>query len=179
MTDKEIKEPESTKKEVLIVDKEGFNTLVEEFKEQNETIKQLRADLDRVTYAADNNRLSIYDSRNTKKSVPKCKIRVMNKIEGDSTNQYIIKGWRMIEDTVQEQANGIFFVKQTVEVIYEDKDGKITKEEMPLRTFEKKFEYLLDCEMIAETKDSEMDVEIVEIRLPDGRKIKLDKVFIN
>lgn len=175
----EVKKPKSTEKETLVVDKEGFNTLVEEFKSQGETIKQLRQDLDRVTYAADNNRLSIYDSRNAKKALPRCKIRVMNKIEGDTTNQYIIKGWRMIEDTVQEQANGVFYVKQIVELILEDKDGKISKEEMPLRMFEKKFEYILDCEMVAETKDAEMDVEIVDVKLPDGRKIKLDKVFIN
>lgn len=174
----EKKPTEEVKQEVLTVDKEKFNTLIEEFKSQKETIDKLKEDLDRVEYASDKARLSVYDSRSSKKSVPRCRIRTMEKIEGESTNQYIIKGWRMIEDIVEEQANGIFLVKQTVELVYEDKDGKVTKEQMPYRVFEKKFKYI-DADIVSETKDTELGTEIVELRLMDGRKIKMDIVFIN
>lgn len=164
--------------ETIEVDKAGFETFAKNYKKQEEELKQLRADLDRVAYASDKARLSIYDSKTKKKVIPECKLRTFIRVEGEETNTYIIKGWRTLEDTVLEQTNGVFLVKQDVEVILEDKDGKTTKETMPLRTFGTTFKYI-PAKIIAETKDAELDVEIAKVKLEDGREFNLDKTFIN
>ena len=161
-----IEEPKSVK-----VDAEKLNQMLSEFNDMKEEVK-------RLNYTADKARLSIYDSKTKKKIIPECRLRTLVKIEKDETNVYIIKGWRMIEDTVEEQANGVFYVKQIVELILEDKEGKITREKMPLRAFEKQFKYI-NARIIAETKDSETDVEIAKIEIEDGRKFDMDKIFIN
>lgn len=156
---KDIKE-ELSKPKGILVDEAKLNEMFAE-------LKETKSKLERLEFAADKNRLGSYDERNKNKIIPECRLRV---IDGK-----LVVGWRMTEDTVEEQANGQFYVKQTVEISY---DGEEKKEEMPLRVFEKKYK-LIKGKMVSESKDAETGNEFVDVKLEDGRKVKLNKIFLN
>ena len=159
-------------------EKEIEKTDVEKLLEKVETLEKARAEdqkkLEMLEAVSDKGRLFNYQNRTaTKKPM---------KIQLATYEEKILIGWKTVKDIlVKNPTTGLTVgEQQEVELLFLDKDDKITKELIVgyPRFSDIRYSDRIDAEIVGKTEDEEGKVTF-DVVLPDGREIKLSERFVN
>ena len=172
--------PEANKKETVEVDRSVLDQILENQKQQEESIEFLKKENERLLSTADVGRLEKFDAEHRGELIRKANVAILNHKGKD----LIVLGWRSTEDTVRI-VNGVLQEKQTAEYWLEgydmenpdSDDSKNFKIEMDQREWSQQISRMAG-EIIKETITPN-GTATKTLRFPDGKEIEFDVVFIN
>lgn len=130
-------------------------------------------EIERLTAAADLNRLANYDAKNQGSLIRVARLNTWKDEEEDK----IILGWKMIKDDVR-LINGVLHEEQIVRLFLDEGEGeKIHESDVSYRDFGLNMGKL--AAEIIEKAENAQGLQFFVLRLPSGREIRVDTRFVN
>ena len=114
---------------------------------------------------ADLGRVAKYEAKHKMHENSKGRVSVV----GDK----VVKAFRMVENFVGKLPSGVWVEKQTIELTLDD-DTKVQMPYMEYAHIVKK-----PCEITARKLDTENDIEVLTIKLEDGKVYEINSEFFN
>lgn len=159
---------EQPKEEGINVSRVKLDQILAELVETRKKNEDLIQRLERVEYAADKGRTSIYDSRNKDKQ--------FKRVHLTGWGDKVVLAWKTIfNDVEQNPNNGVWSEKQIVKLFLNDD----TTEEIDIRNFSRR-RIALWGDVIKDITDDVKDERVLTIKLDGGKgEFTLPVTFVN
>ena len=159
--------PEEQPKKTVAIDQEVLAKLVAE-------TKNLRKEVNRLQYAADKSRLSVYDSREEKQIGKTVKVRSYD-ARGNGVQQLISHWSDMIVNRVEKNINKFWEEKQVIRIFF--MDAKIEPLTLNYDEFVRNYK-TTSMTVVKRSELEDGDIELL-VRNPEGDEYTINEKFVN
>lgn len=149
--------PEQPEPEKVVVSKDSLTRVLAE-------LDQLKKDNEMLKSVADRGRMATWEERHREEIRRKVRLRVFK--------GKVVVGWKMGEDVVEKNQQGIWQEKQDIELYYEDGEKQIVS----YRAFSMQYDEM-SAEIISRTETG--GKVTFQVKADNGKKYTIADIFVN